>query len=118
MEFGAAVCRAREPRCGTCPIARGCPSRHNAAAVPVARQASLRGSDRAYRGAVVRLLSGSRHHAMGVRRLRASLDRDSERIGPVLDDAAWKRVLAALERDGLVHRSGGSVRLGAATIGS
>jgi hypothetical protein len=55
---------------------------------------------------------------MGVRRLRASLDRDSERIGPVLDDAAWKRVLAALERDGLVHRSGGSVRLGAATIGS
>jgi hypothetical protein len=85
--------------------------------VPVARQPSLRGSDRAYRGAVVRLLSSAHGHAMGVRSLRASLERGAERIGPVLEDVAWKRVLTSLERDGLVHRSGGSVRLGAATIG-
>jgi hypothetical protein len=65
----------------------------------------------------MRLLSRSRRHAMGVRSLRALLGREAARIGLALDDAAWKRVLTALERDGLVHRSGGSVRLGAATIG-
>ena len=31
MEFGAAICRSRDPRCDTCPIARGCPSRGAAA---------------------------------------------------------------------------------------
>jgi len=117
MEFGAAVCRPRDPHCDACPIARGCPSRNRASAVPVARQASLRGSDRAYRGAVLRLLSSAHAHAMAARDLRASLENDVERIGPVLEDVAWKRVLTSLERDGLVHRSGGSVRLGAATIG-
>lgn len=118
MEFGAAICRSREPRCDACPIASGCPSRNRATAVPVARQATLRGSDRAYRGAVLRVLSSAQSHRLGVRRLRMSLEGDAERIGPVLDEAGWKRVLKGLERDGLVHRSGGSVRLGAATIGS
>jgi len=117
MEFGAAICRSRDPRCDACPIARGCPSRNRAAVVPVPRQALMRGSDRAYRGAVLRLLSSEDGHAMGVRSLRASLEDDAERIGPVLEQVAWKRVMAGLERDGLVHRSGGSVRLGAATIG-
>ena len=32
--------------------------------------------------------------------------------------AGWERVVAALERDGLVHRSRGAVRLGAARIGA
>jgi A/G-specific adenine glycosylase len=117
MEFGAAICRSRGPRCDACPIARGCPSRNRAAAVPVPRQALMHGSDRAYRGAVLRLLSSAQGHERDTKSLRASLARDAERIGPILDDLAWKRVLAALERDGLVHRSGGSVRLGTATIG-
>jgi A/G-specific adenine glycosylase len=116
MEFGAAVCRSRNPRCDGCPIARGCPSRNIAAAVPVARQPSLRGSDRAYRGAVLRFLASEQAHAIGVRSLRASLAREADRIGPVLDEVSWMRVLATLERDGLVHRSRGSVRLGTATI--
>lgn len=117
MEFGASVCRSRDPRCDACPIARGCPSRNRAARVPVARQPALRGSDRAYRGAVVRLLTGARGHTLDRAILRASLDADAGRIGPTLDESGWDRVLAGLERDGLVHRSGGSVRLGAATIG-
>ena len=117
MEFGAGICRARQPRCDVCPVARGCPSRGTAAAVPVARQAALRGSDWAYRGAIVRILAAAPGHAMPSVTLRAMLGRDTKRVGPALDDAGWRRVLDALERDGLVHRAGRDVLLGAATIG-
>ena len=118
MEFGAAICRSHNPRCDDCPIARGCPSRGRAATVAVARQPALRGSDRAYRGAVLRLLSAADGHALAHETLRAGLARDEHRVGPGLDDADWQRVVEALERDGLAHRSGGIVRLGAATIGA
>jgi A/G-specific adenine glycosylase len=118
MEFGAAVCRSRDPRCDACPISRGCPSRGAAAAIPVPRQPALRGSDRAYRGAVLRLLSAERDHRLDARRLRSALARDDERIGPALDDERWRRVLDGLEQDGLAHRSGRIVRLGETTIGA
>jgi A/G-specific adenine glycosylase len=116
MEFGAAICRSRAPLCDACPVADGCPSRGRAAVVPVPRQEPLRGSDRAYRGAVVRLLSARVDHAMPVRALRARLSGDVRALGPALDDARWRRIVAALERDGLIHLIGGEVRLGAATI--
>ena len=115
MEFGAAVCRPRAPRCDTCPIAAGCPSRDAAAAVTVPRQARLRGSDRAYRGAVIRALADAQGHALPLRELRRRTAH--ERIGPALDDHGWDRILSALEMDGLVHLGSGLVRLGAATIG-
>ncbi|HEX7196391.1 MAG TPA: A/G-specific adenine glycosylase [Candidatus Limnocylindria bacterium] len=118
MEFGAAVCRARDPRCDACPIAAACPSRGTPVTVAVARQPRLRGSDRAYRGAVLRILSSAEGHRRDARRLRADLARDDRRIGPVLAEDAWERILDGLERDGLAHRSGGSVQLGAATIGA
>ena len=118
MEFGAAICRSRDPRCDACPIARDCPSRGRAATIAVARQPALRGSDRAYRGAVLRLLSAAGGHALAHEALRAGLARDEHRVGPSLDEAGWVRVVDALERDGLAHRSGGIVRLGAATIGA
>ena len=117
MEFGAAVCRSRDPRCEACPIARGCPSRGAGGRVPVPRQAALRGSDRAYRGAILRLLSESRRHALDERALRAVIAGDAARIGSVLDEDGWERIVSALEADGLVHRSRGAVRLGLATIG-
>jgi A/G-specific adenine glycosylase len=118
MEFGAAICRARSPRCAVCPIARGCPSRDAAADVPVPAQPPIRGSDRAYRGAVVRALSGADGHAIAEPALRAGLAAGADRIGPALDDGRWERVMDGLERDGLAHRHGGLVRLGAATIGA
>jgi A/G-specific adenine glycosylase len=118
MELGAAICRSRDPRCELCPVARGCPSRGRAATVAVPRQPHLRGSDRAYRGAVLRLLSAAAGHALGDRRLRAELAREARGVGPALDEASWVRIMEALERDGLAHRSGGIVRLGAATIGA
>ena len=118
MEFGASMCRSRDPRCDACPIAAGCPSRGRPAIIAVPSQPVLRGSDRAYRGAVLRLLSAADDHQIENGRLRARLARDEGRIGPVLDEAGWMRVVEALERDGLAHRSGGIVRLGAATIGA
>lgn len=118
MEFGAAVCRPRAPRCGICPIADGCPSRGMTEAVGVPRQAPLHGSDRAYRGAVLRELSAARGHSLGEREARRIVEGDAARVGPPLDDARWTRILAALERDGLAHRSRGRLRLGVATIGA
>lgn len=116
MEFGAAICRVGAPRCTACPIAEECPSRGTAVAIAVARQPPLRGSTRAYRGAVVRQLAGVAGHELTLGELRERIDGDLARIGPVLDDGAWRQVLDGLERDGLVHRDTGVVRLGAATI--
>jgi A/G-specific adenine glycosylase len=107
MEFGAAVCRARAPRCGICPIARGCPSRDAPPAIAVARQPPLGGSDRELRGAIVRALGASPRHRRNEGRLRAEL-------GP--DDARWERIVERLARDRLVHRAARELRLGEATI--
>jgi len=117
MEFGASTCRSRAPRCDACPVADGCPSRGAAAIVPVARQAPLRGSDRAYRGAVVRTLAGLDGEGVAEPALRRLVAEDAG-VGTALGEERWARVLDALERDGLVHRAGGVVRLGAATIGA
>ena len=115
MELGATVCRPHRPRCGHCPLATSCPSRHMAAAVPVRRQAALRGSRRAYRGAIVRLLAAAPGRRLSEPALRAAVD--AADAGPALDDAAWRAVVAGLERDALAHRAAGIVGLGAGTIG-
>lgn len=116
MEFGARACRARGPRCDACPIATGCPSRGRPALVPVPRQPGLRGSDRAYRGDILRRLTAADRHRLPAPALREQLEDAEGRIGPALDNAGWDRVVAGLERDRLIHRADGEVRLGAATI--
>lgn len=116
MELGAAVCRARLPRCGACPLAASCPSRDGAAHVPVPRQAALRGSDRAYRGAIVRTLAAEDGRAATERTLREAIAAQVGRIGEPLDDEGWERILGGLERDGLAHRASGFLALGEATI--
>lgn len=93
MEFGARICTQRNPRCNDCPIATGCPSRGVAIPVAVPRQAAFDGSTRQRRGALLRRLTQAPRHAI-------------EDIG--LDDD----VVTALAREGLLHRSGGMVRLG------
>jgi A/G-specific adenine glycosylase len=112
MEFGAAVCRPHAPRCDECPIADGCPSRGLARLVPVPRQAGFLGSDRAHRGAILRALAAATDHSIGAPAAR--------RLVP---DNAYRRIVAGLERDGLLHRSAGRLLLGGrpeavATIGS
>lgn len=112
MEFGAAICTPRNPRCDACPISDGCPSRGAASIVPVPRQAAFAGSERAYRGAILQTLTRAGDHAMTTRALRRLVPQE-----------AAGRVVAGLERDGLLHRSGARLVLGgrpesAATIGS
>jgi len=118
MEIGAAVCRAHQPRCGACPMAASCPARGVAPRVAVRRQPALRGSDRAYRGAAMRLLAAEPVGALAESALRQAVAGDAANGPAPLDDARWDRVLAGLERDGLVNRTQGMVALGAATIRS
>ncbi len=112
MEFGAAICRSRSPRCGECPVARGCPSRHRAIPVPVTRQAPFAGSRRALRGAVLRALVAAPRNAATREELAAVAGTDGPAQVPLA--AALDPVLASLERDGLIHHLGGRVHLGPA----
>ena len=89
MELGARVCTARTPRCGDCPAAPWCPSRGRVPRpVPAPRgpQPRFEDTDRWARGRVVAALAAG--------------DAPPAQIAP--DRLA--RVLAALERDGLVER--------------
>jgi A/G-specific adenine glycosylase len=112
MEFGAGICRPRNPACDACPISAGCPSRGRSTLVPAPRQARFAGSDRAHRGAVIRALTEGRRHAITMRRVRR-----------MLPPGAVERVIGGLERDGLAHRAGDRLVLGGrpepvATIGA
>jgi A/G-specific adenine glycosylase len=116
MEFGARVCRSREPRCDACPIAFGCPSRGVAGALPVPRQATFAGSERAARGALLKRLVAAPGQALSIAAARRAVQG--------LTGLDFERIAAGLERDRLAHRSAGSLRLGgrepeagAATIG-
>jgi A/G-specific adenine glycosylase len=105
LDLGATVCRARSPRCGTCPMAGGCGWRGcgedpaSGAAGGSARPSRFEGSDRQGRGRLV----------------------DALRRGPVVDVAAasgWPedprrahRVAEALVLDGLAVRRGDTLVL-------
>ena len=107
MELGAGVCRARAPRCVACPVARSCPSRGRATLVAVPRQAPFRRSRRAGRGALVRVLAAADGYALTV----------PEAMRSVPDGVDGPRVLADLEREGLVHADGAYLRLGPPAAG-
>jgi A/G-specific adenine glycosylase len=110
MELGR-VCRPRGPRCEECPISRGCRARARDVTVPVvSRQPRFTGSRRASRGALVRLLSEARDGALREAAAREALAAAGHRLG----GADWERLVDGLERDGLVHRARGQLRLGGA----
>jgi A/G-specific adenine glycosylase len=69
MDLGAAVCLARIPRCGSCPLADGCPSRGRRYE-PLRKQSRFEGSFRQRRARTLRLV------AAGEQPLSA-LDRDA-----------------------------------------
>jgi A/G-specific adenine glycosylase len=79
MDLGATVCLARIPRCDTCPLASGCPSR-GTREEPARKQSPFEGSFRQRRAATLRLVAAAA--AVG-----ESLDREA---------------VDALARDGLV----------------
>jgi A/G-specific adenine glycosylase len=96
MELGATVCTARAPACVACP-ATSCRTRGRADLAPAARRGPERvrfeDTDRFVRGRVIAALVAGE----GL----------PERIEP----ARLERALCGLERDGLVVRDGGAVRL-------
>ena len=110
MEFGARVCRSREPRCNACPIASGCPSRGVAGAVPVPRQAAFARSERAARGALLKRLVAAPEQGLSLAA--------AQRLVRGLTDLDFERVASGLERDRLAHRFEGSLRLGGREAGA
>ena len=97
IELGALVCTARAARCERCPVAALCPSRGRVPAPARARRAPPRprfaDTDRGVRGGGVAALAAARGLPEGVA---------PERLA---------RAVGALERDGLVERRDGAVRL-------
>jgi A/G-specific adenine glycosylase len=88
MDLGATVCLARVPRCGSCPLATGCPSRGRRYE-PLRRQSRFEGSFRQRRARTLRLVA------------------ERPRGMPSMDGEA----VAALARDGLVRVDGDLVSL-------
>jgi A/G-specific adenine glycosylase len=90
IELGATVCQARAPRCSACPVARACASAGVAAAPPAGarRRERFEETDRWARGRVL-----------------AALLRDAP--PPSLAPERRARVLAGLERDGLIALDAG-----------
>jgi A/G-specific adenine glycosylase len=116
MEFGARICTSRTPHCDACPIARGCPSRGRAAAVPVPPQPAFRGSRRAARGTLLRRLVAAGERSISIEGARRAV--------PGVSRADFDRIVGDLQHDGLLHRARGRLHLGgpataagAATIG-
>jgi A/G-specific adenine glycosylase len=107
MEFGARICTARSPRCSTCPVARGCPSRLAPPHVPVPRTAASSAGTRLARGRLLQALAAAPDHRLSERRARAVLDREAP-------GADYRALTAGLIRGGLVHRAGRGVTLGPA----
>jgi len=101
MEFGARICTARNPHCGDCPVSRGCPSRANPPHVAVPRQSASTASTRAARGALLRALTAAPDHRISERSARQAVN-----------GSDYRSLTDALERDGLVHRSGRHLVLG------
>ena len=93
MDLGATVCLARIPRCEICPLASGCPSRGRRYE-PRRKQSQFEGSFRQRRATALRLVA-----------------QEPQPISELDVEA-----VAALELDGLVHRSGELVTLPGASM--
>jgi A/G-specific adenine glycosylase len=104
MDIAAQYCTARAPRCLFCPVTKACRSafRLAEAVPPRVSEPSHRGKpNRIWRGRIVELLRGlPSDQTMGLTELRTLLfPTEEETDGPWLE-----RIVAALERDGLIDR--------------
>jgi len=104
MDIAAQYCTARAPGCLLCPIANACRSafRLAEAVPPRVSEPSHRGKpNRIWRGRIIELLRGlPSDQTMGLTELRSLLFPTEEEI-----DGPWlERIVAALERDGLIDR--------------
>ncbi len=104
MDFGASVCTARAPVCGSCPLRTDCPSagmlRPAAREARVGSAAAVREVPRRiYRGRVVEFLREANGHCADAARLHEFLFdiRGDEERARLLD------ILATLQRDGMLR---------------
>jgi A/G-specific adenine glycosylase len=91
MELGARVCGARAPRCEACPAAPWCPARGRVEPAPRAAReprARFEDTDRWARGRIIAALAAG------------------EGLPAKIAPDRLERVLAGLERDGLIERDG------------
>ena len=96
MELGARICTARAPRCDACPAAPWCPSRGRvepAPRTPRPPAARFEDTDRWARGRVIAALAAG------------------DALPAPIAPQRLERVLAGLERDGLIERDGARVGL-------
>ncbi len=110
MDLGATICTARKPVCASCPIADICPSAHTLAPAQRATRTEplFRGEpQRLWRGRFVDAL----RDAPGGLTPRALVA--ATKAGKLtVDEQEWfNAVISALERDGVVTRADGRIRL-------
>ena len=121
MDIGATLCTARQPRCMLCPLRALCAAAPHlqsgsapalaGASVPYApRQSRFQGSARYFRGRIVDYLREQPDAGIEEGALETVL-RDAEAASGAPCPIPLPDLLAALERDGLIHRDAGRVRL-------
>jgi A/G-specific adenine glycosylase len=104
MDLGAMVCTARTPHCGECPLARICLShttmRHSVPQPRNAEPAFAGIPRRIYRGRVIeKLRSLPKERPLSTQTLRQTVSE----AGNPLDGRWFSRLLAGLEKDGLIR---------------
>lgn len=121
MDVGATLCTVRQPRCMLCPLRPHCAAAPHLqsgsapalaeASVPYApRQSRFQGSARYFRGRIVDHLRKQPDTGVEESTLETVL-RNAEAASGAPCPIPLSDLLAALERDGLIHREGGRVRL-------
>lgn len=121
MDIGATLCTARQPRCMLCPLRAPCAAAPHLqaggdpalaeASVPYSpRQSRFQGSARYFRGRIVDHLREQPDTGVEEAALDAVL-REAEAASGAPCPVSLPDLLAALERDGLIRRQGGRVRL-------
>ncbi len=121
MDVGATLCTARQPRCMLCPLRPHCAAAPHLqsgnapvlaeASVPYApRQSRFQGSARYFRGRIVDHLREQSDAGVEESVLETILS-DAEAASGAPCPVPLSDLLGALERDGLIRRDGGRVRL-------
>ncbi|MCY4581328.1 MAG: A/G-specific adenine glycosylase [Chloroflexi bacterium] len=121
MDVGATLCTARQPRCMLCPLRPHCAAAPHLqsggdstlaeASVPYSpRQSRFQGSARYFRGRIVDYLREQPDSGVEEDALETVL-RHAEAASGALCPMSLADLFAALERDGLIRRQDGRVRL-------
>ena len=121
MDIGATLCTARQPRCMLCPLHALCAAAPHLqsgsdpalaeASIPYApRQSRFQGSARYFRGRIVDYLRKQPDAGVKESALETIL-RNAETASGAPCPVSLLHLLAALERDGLIRRGDGRVRL-------